>query len=498
MAKRTPITEYGVALAATAAATGLCFAVYPYLELTNLVMIYLVGTLLVALRGHRGPAALYSVLGVVCFDFFFVPPRFMFAVSDSQYIVTLIVMVAVGLLFSDLTVRLRVQADAARLGELRTAAMHALSLELASTRGVAAILDAAVRHVAEVFDSDALALLPGEGGSLEVRAVFRGSRELGEKERSVAQWVFDQGQSAGLGTQTLPEVDALYTPLVGAQGPVGVLRVRPKARERALGPDQRLLLESFAHQIGLSLEVDRLQDNARSAQIETEKERLRSSLLSSISHDLRTPLAAIIGSASSLLQSAGGPSSAEARELLENIQSEGEWLARLVHNLIETTRLESGAAKMKKEPGSIEEILGAALGRLDKVLAARKVTVSLPDDLPMVPVDGVLLEQVFINLLENAARHTPRGTPIEIRAAAVKDHLDIEVADHGPGIAPDELDRVFEKFYHSKSSKGAGLGLAICRAIVSVHGGRIWAENRKEGGAAFHFSLPMEGTHGQG
>ncbi len=492
-----PILEYGLSLGAVAAATALCFSVYPYLALANLVMLYLVGALLVGIRGHRGPAALYSILSVLCFDFFFVPPRFQFAVSDSQYIVTFVVMAGVGLLISDLTVRIRSQADASRLGEMRTAAMHALSRELASTRGVGPILDAAARQVAEVFDSEIIALMPGANGSLEVRASSGAKRELDAKERSVAQWVFDLGQSAGLGTQTLPVGDALYAPLIGAEGPVGVLRVQPKVRERLLIPDQMLLLESFAHQIGLSLEVDRLQDNARTAQIETEKERLRSSLLSSVSHDLRTPLAAIIGSASSLLQSAGTLSSAKARELLENIQSEGEWLARLVHNLIETTRLESGAAKMKKELGSVEEILGSALGRLDKVLADRKVTVSLPADLPLVPVDSVLMEQVLINLLENAARHTPEGTPIEVRAAAFKDHLAIEVADHGSGIPQDELERVFEKFYHSKSSKGAGLGLAICRAIVSVHGGRIWVENRKDGGASFHLTLPIEESVGR-
>jgi len=487
----TPPWEYVVAAGAAAAVTLLDFLVSPYLALTDLIMLYLAGAVLVASRGHRRPAALYSILAVLCFDFFFVPPRFTFSVSSGDYLVTFVVMAAVALFISGLTVRIQAQAESARLGEMRTAAMHSLSRELAGTRGVQAILDVAARHVAEVFDSDIIALMQGERGALEVRSASGAKRELDEKERSVAQWVFDLGQSAGLGTQTLPVVNALYAPLTGAEGPVGVLRVQPHSRERLLIPDQMLLLESFAHQIGLALEVDRLQESARQSQIDAETERLRSSLLSSVSHDLRTPLAAIIGSATSLLQDAGAPLTHKARELVENVIEEGQWLARLVANLIETTRLETGAVALRKEPGSIEEIAGSALGRLEAMLARREITTSVPPDLPLVPMDGVLIEQVFMNLLENAARHTPEGTPIAVTARAEKDRLIVEVADRGPGVPPEDLEKVFEKFYHAKGSKGAGLGLAICRAVLNAHGGRIWAESREGGGASFKFSLPL-------
>jgi two-component system sensor histidine kinase KdpD len=254
-------------------------------------------------------------------------------------------------------------------------------------------------------------------------------------------------------------------------------------------------LESFAHQIGLALEVDRLQEDTEQAMLAAEKERLRSSLLSSVSHDLRTPLAAIIGSASSLLQS-GLLTNGKERELLENIQEEGERLARLVHNLIETTRLTSGAVQLRKEPYSIEDLVGSSLGRVEKLLAGREVTTDIPEDLPMVPLDSVLMEQVFINLLENAARHTPAGTAIALSATLEKEALLVAVADRGPGLAADELERVFEKFYHARSaSAGAGLGLAICRAVVEAHGGRIWAENRPGGGAVFRFTLPLGESH---
>ncbi len=491
-----PPSEYGIAVAAVAAATAAGFALFGHhFGLINIAMLYLAATLPVAWRGFRGPAALSCVLGVLCFDFFFVSPRYTFAVSDTQYFFTFLVMVGVALVISNLTVRLKVQAVSARLGQVRTSTMHALSRDLASVRGVPAILEVAVRHVAEVFDSDIVALMPGAAGGLEVRAASGAKGELDEKERSVAQWVFDLGQSAGLGTQTLPVVDALYAPLIGAEGPVGVFRVRPRVRERLLVPDQMLLLESFLHQVGLALEVDRLQENARGAQMEAEKERLRSSLLSSVSHDLRTPLAAIIGSCASLLRGAVPLESEKARELLETIQSEGERLARLVHNIIQTTRLETGAVQLRKEPGSIEELAGSALERLEGMLSGRKVAVDLPADLPLVPMDGVLMEQVLLNLLENAARHTPEGTPVEVRSRAAKGELVVEVADRGPGLASDELEKVFEKFYHAKSSKGAGLGLAICRAIIQAHGGRIWAGNREGGGAVFSFALPWEQPH---
>lgn len=484
-----PWTEYLLALAAAAACTAISFAMFPYLELTNLVMVYLVGTLLVATRGWRGPSILSSLAGVLCFDFFFVPPRFTFAVSDVQYVFTFVVMLVVAVLISQLTVRIRRQAEDARLGEIRMSTMHALTKDLATTRGFDAILTTAVTHVAQVFDSDIVALFPGAEGRLEIKTSSDAKRELDEKERSVAQWVFELGQSAGLGTQTLPVVDALYAPLIGAEGTVGVLRVQPRIRERLLIPDQMLLLEAFAHQIALALEVDRLQESARQADVRAETERLRSSLLSSISHDLRTPLAAILGSATSLLQDGGG----KGKELLENIRDEAERLSRLVHNLLETTRLESGAVHLKKELHSIEEVVGTALSRLEKSLGQREVKTALGEDLPLVPLDAILMEQVFVNLLDNAARHTPAATPIDVSARVTQDALVVEVSDRGPGLAPADLTRVFEKFYRAKEAgAGAGLGLAICKAVIDAHGGRIWAENREGGGAAFRFSLPLK------
>ncbi|MBI5625327.1 MAG: DUF4118 domain-containing protein [Elusimicrobia bacterium] len=333
--------EYGIAMAAAAICTAACFGISPFVALTDLAMVYLVGTTVVALRGGWGPSVFSSILGVLCFNFFFVPPRFTFDVEHPQYVVTFLVMFAVAMVISRLTVRVRTQSEEAR--------------------------------------------------RLEVSA---------------------------------------------------------------------------------------------------ESERLRSSLLSAVSHELRTPLTAIIGSVGSLLR-APGPGSTHWRELLENIREEAERLTRLVHNLIETTRLESGRVRLKKEPYPIEDVVGMALERLDKSLAGREVRNDLPESLPLAPMDPVLMELVFVNLIDNAVRHASGPFPIEISAREAGGKLEAVVADRGPGLRAEPVDRVFEKFYReTRSAGGAGLGLAICKAVVEAHGGTIRAENRPGGGALFRLTLP--------
>jgi two-component system sensor histidine kinase KdpD len=455
-------------------------------------MVYLLGTLAVAARGHRGPAALSCGLSVLCFDFFFVPPRFSFAVSDAQSIWTFVVMFAAAMIISHLTIRQRSEAEAAREGQRRAAMMHELTQRLASAPGLDAVLEYAVGQIANMFQSSVVALLPDGGGRLQCRSASSGAGEPTDKERAVAQWVYDSGQSAGLGTESLPVADALYIPIRGAESPRGVLSVRPHVRQRLIDPDQKMLLESFAHQIGLALEVDRLQGAVRQSAVEAATERLRSSLLSSVSHDFRTPLTAIVGSASALLSKEELRRNLSSRELLENIQAEGERLARLVQNLLATTRLESGAVELHKELYPLEEVVGSALERLEKQLKGRAVKVAIPDELPLIPLDATLMEQVFMNLLENGIRHTPADSALEVSAKREESSVVVAVSDRGQGLKPDELERVFDKFYHGPASSGAGLGLAICRAIVNAHGGRIWAENRPGGGAVFTFTLPLE------
>jgi two-component system sensor histidine kinase KdpD len=284
--------------------------------------------------------------------------------------------------------------------------------------------------------------------------------------------------------------------LLGAQGRIGVLGVRPDDPRRFHDAEQRALLDVFAGQIASALERSRLAEQAQRANLEMEAERLRSSLLSSVSHDLRTPLSVITGAASALLQSEPEIAAEARRDLAETIHEEALRLNRLVRNLLEMTRLASGAVKIAKEWQPIEGVIGASLGRLEEQLRGRKVDVRVPSDLTPVPIDDLLIEQVFINLLENAAKYTPNGTPIDISAHRDRDTVVVEIADRGPGIPGDLVDRIFEKFYRlprESAGGGAGLGLAICRAIVEAHGGRIWAENRDGGGAIFRFTLPIDG-----
>jgi len=487
---------YGCSVAAVAVCTGLAWVMFPLFALSNLIMAYLLGVVVVSTRWGRGPSILASVLSVAAFDFFFVPPYYTFAVTDTQYFVTFGVMLVVALVISGLAVRIRAQAEAARERERRIAALYAMSRELASTRGVHDLLDVAVRHIAEVFRTRVVVLLPQPGGRLAVEAALSAQFPLDSNELAVGQWAYDHGQIAGRGTDTLPGATGLYLPLTGSRGTVGVLGLRPEQPHALQSPEQLHLLETFAGQTALAIERAHLAEEAQQAQVRAETERLRNSLLSSVSHDLRTPLASITGAASTLLESGAKLDDRTRQDLLESLHEEAERLNRLVQNLLEMTRLESGALQLQREWHPLEEIVGAALGRFGKRLQDRPVTTKVPADLPLVPIDDVLIEQVLINLVDNALKYTPARSPIEISASSIEGAVLVEVADRGPGLPPGDEKRIFDKFYRSgtQAVRGAGLGLAICAGIVEAHGGRIWAENRPGGGVTFRFSLPVKDT----
>ncbi|HEX2482384.1 MAG TPA: sensor histidine kinase KdpD, partial [Methylomirabilota bacterium] len=486
--------SYGQAAGIAAVSTAVAWAMFPYFAPANLIMVYLLGTVLTAARLGRGPAILASVLSVAAFDFFFVAPYLSFAVSDTEYIVTFVVMLGLAAMISTLTARIRGQAEAARQRERRTAALYAMTRDLVSQRGLDELLRAATRHIAEVFGSRVAVFLPDRDGRLVRRAgeLAPGTDEA--SEHGVAQWVQEHGQMAGRGSPTLPGARALYVPLPASRGTVGVLGVEPPAGEVLGTPEQLHLLETFAAQTALAIERVALVDEAQQARLRSETERLRNSLLSAVSHDLRTPLATITGSASALVEEEATLDPATRRELAQAIEDEADRLNRLVHNLLEMTRLESGGIRVHKDWHPLEEVVGSALARMDKRLGKRRIVITLPRDLPLVPLDPLLIEQVLINLLDNAVKYTPDDTPIEI-SASVEDHIAwVAIADRGSGIAPGEEARVFEKFYRGQEAgarSGAGLGLAIARGIVEVHGGRITAESRPGGGALFRFTLPM-------
>jgi two-component system, OmpR family, sensor histidine kinase KdpD len=455
-------------------------------------MLYLLAVVVAATRFRRGPALVASLVGIASFDFFFVHPFYTFSVSDIRYVLTFAVMLVVALVMGNLTGRVRSQAEAAREREQRTSALYALSRDLAAARDQDAILAAALRSLRETFAVEAIFLLPGEGGAIS--AAGPSSQPTEERERAVAQWTFDHLQAAGRGTSTLPAAEALYLPLSSSDRAVGVVGIPLADPAQFRDPARRRLLEALAGQTAVALERLTLAEHSRQSEIEVEAERLRTALLSSLSHDMRTPLAAIEGAASTLLQDME-PDSAARRELAATIVQESQRMTRLVANLLDMIRVESGTLKVQKEWQLLSDVMGVALIRTDAQLRGHPVTASFPPRLPLVAVDEILLEQVFVNLLENAARHTPAGTPIDVGAEAGAGEVIAYVADRGPGLPPGEEETIFQKFYRGGAGGGGiGLGLTICRGIVTAHGGKIWAENRPGGGAIFRLSLPITGT----
>ena len=488
----TDPAAYGLAVGAVVVATAVAWAMFPRFELSNIVMVYLLSVVAVAVRTGRGPAAVASILSVAAFDFVFVPPYWTFAVSDSQYLVTFAVMLVVALVVSGLTVSIRAQAEAARERERRTSALYAMSKELASTRGIDALLEVAVRHLLDVFQGRLVILLPGADGRLEPRAERLAPFHLDPNDLAVSQWAYDHRQPAGVGTDNLPGAQMLFVPLVASRGVVGVLGMRLADPDLFETPDQRHLLEAFANQIALAVERGLLAEEAQSALVGIESERLRNTLLSSVSHDLRTPLAAITGGTSALLDHTTPLDEPARRELLLTMREEADRLNRLVQNLLEMTRLEAGM-QVRKEWHPLEEPIGAALAHFGARLKGRPVTTTIPPDLPLVPLDPILIERVVANLVDNALKYTPAGSPIEISAGRDGDGVVVEVADRGPGLPLGDEGKVFDKFYRGiRSVTGSGLGLAICRGLVEAHGGRIDAVNRPGGGATFRFTLPVK------
>jgi two-component system sensor histidine kinase KdpD len=487
------VSGYAYALAGVLIGTTVNWLMFPYFATANLIMMYLIAVVAVAMGWGRGPSALASVLSIAAFDFFFIPPYFSFAVSDIQYLLTSGVMLVVALVISNLAVRLQQQAELARYRERRTGVLYTMSRDLATHRGTGMLAQVAAKHLRDAFDAQVAIFLADADKRVQLPRGELLFFELDPKESGVAQWVYDHSERAGLGTDTLSGASALYLPLMASSGAIGVVAVRPKDTALLLDPERLHLLESLVNQVALAIGRSRLSDEAQQAHVQTETERMRNAILSSVSHDLRTPLATITGAASSLAVEQGELNPVARRELAQSIYREAERLDRLLRNLLDMMRIEAGAVQLKKEWHSVDEVAGAALARLDGRLYDHAVNTSFPADLPLVLVEGVLLEQVVINLIENAVKYAPTGTMIELVASATDREVIVEVADRGPGIPSGEESRIFDKFYRAKPARegGVGLGLTICRGIVEAHGGRIWAENRSGGGALFRFSIPL-------
>ncbi|MCR5898520.1 DUF4118 domain-containing protein, partial [Burkholderia sp. HAN2018] len=514
---RSPPRHYAYAAAICAAITVVASLVSERLDLTNLVMLYLLGVVFSAVRLGRGPGVLQSFLSVAAFDYFFVPPRMSFSVSDTQYLLTFFGMLLTSLVISHLTSTLTRQASVAQRRERRTGAIYAMARELGAALTTEQIVEIGSRHVGEVFRARVAFLLPDSADKVRQKieepdaAVTLTGADL---DSDVGQWVYDQQKPAGRGTDTLPATVALYLPLKAPMRTRGVLAVASREPRELEVPEQQRMLDAFAAQIALALERVHYVEIARDALVNMESERLRNSLLSAISHDLRTPLTTIVGFSSMLANgraaAQGGDAAAAERfaqregELVDAIHDEALRMTGIVTNLLDMARLQAGSLQLKRQWSLLEETVGAALAACKRVLSRHPARVVLPADLPLLQMDAVLMERLFTNLFENAAKYTPPDTPLEIGAERVTDDglpfVRVHVDDHGPGLPAGMETRIFDKFTRGEkesATPGIGLGLAICRAIVEAHGGKIGALNRTapDGhvtGARFWFTLPVE------
>ncbi|OYY95997.1 MAG: two-component system sensor histidine kinase KdbD [Hydrogenophilales bacterium 28-61-23] len=489
---RTGWRQYGVALAVVVAVALFATPLRDMLELANIVMLFLLAVLFAAFKLGRGPGLLTAFLSVAAFDFFFVSPRLSFAVSDVQYLVTFAVMLTVALSIAHLTTGLSFQARVAESRERRMRALYEMARELSSALVLAQIEEIGDRFVSSTFGVHAHLLLPDDKGKLPVTIERGDVLDLG-----IAQWALDHGESAGCGTDTLPASHFLYVPLKATMRVRGVMAIAPRQEGGLLNPEQQRLLDTFAALIGIALERVHYITVAQEALVNMESERLRNGLLSSISHDLRTPLTALVGliDAMMLIEPKLPP---PHQEFAGAIREQAMRTNAQVNNLLDMARLQAGKVTLKREWQPLEDAVGAALQARATVLGGHSVRIDLPGDLPVLELDAVLMERAFCNLLENAAKYTPPGSVIEIAARVAGAEVEVSVCDNGPGLPPGREQAIFEKFTRGQEESnivGVGLGLAIARAIVEAHGGHIKAYNRVDNqapaGACFVLTLPI-------
>jgi two-component system sensor histidine kinase KdpD len=487
-----PWGRYALSLLLVAISTSLGVFIRGNLEPANLVMLYLASTVIAAVFLGRGPSLLTAVAGVLAFDFFLIPPYLTFAVSDTQYFITFIALLVVSLVVSSLTARVREQAEAAIQREKQTAALYDLSKDLTSAADLLQVANIIISQIGRAFGRDVAIFLP-DNQQLKIFASSP-NYQPDENELAVAVWAYQHDQPAGRGTDTLPAVALRCHPLKTSNGIVGVLGVRSKDLTNFLSPEQRLTLVAFANQSALAIERASLSEQARQAELLRATESLQTALLNSISHDLRTPLVSITGALSSLDEDNGLLNESARRALIENARGEADRLNRLVGNLLNMTRIESGAIKLRLESEDIQDVIGTALEQLGPRLADHKIQINVPAGFPLVPMDFTLIAQVLVNVLDNAVKYSPADSIIEASADLLDEKMRIKIADRGAGIPSEDLTRVFDKFYRvqrPENVNGTGLGLSISKGIVEAHHGFIYASAREGGGTIITIELPL-------
>jgi len=499
---------YVAACAYAGIATALSSLVRPVFDLANIVMVFLAAVVAVAMRHGRGPAALASVLSVALFAFFFVTPRFSFAVSDVQYLLTFAVMLAVGMLVGQLTAGLREQAEVAVQREAAARALYEAARELSAALTLDQIVSIGGRFVNATFGGRCAFFFVGLDGRLGAPQIAKpeGAASMSNSapsgmpnlDRVLADWTYQHGQPAGTGTHTLPSGSVLYLPLKAPMAIRGVLAVEPETFHVLTQPDNRRQIDACATLIAIAIERVHYVEVARDALVRIESERLRNSLLAAVSHDLRTPLTGLVGMAETLLRTQP-PLPALQAEAATAIGEQAGRMRTMVTNLLDMARLQNQDVKLRLEWQSIEELVGAALQAVP--LPEHRVVVDDLAALPLVRCDGPLMERVLSNLLENAGKFAPAGTEVRISGEIVRDEanggrgnaLHLRVRDHGAGVPAGAVRTIFEKFTRGEkesATTGVGLGLAVCDAIVSAHHGRIWVEAPADGGACFVVALP--------
>lgn len=489
-----PLSRYLWGILLTLVTTALGFAIELDISPTNLVMLYLLAVVIAAVYLGRGPAILVSILGVAAFDFFFVPPTMTLSIADTEYLITFIGLFLVGTVISALAVRAREQAEAAQRREADTAVLYALSRDLAAADSLEAVIQAIRMHIIPDFGRE-VSIYLAEGDALHLYKTDALQPPVSQQtELDTARWVSQHGKPAGRGTDTLPAAEASYMPLKTSLRTMGVLSVKPQEPETPLTADQRRLLEAFSNQAAQALERVQLAEQARQMKLLQAAEKLQNALLNSISHDLRTPLVSITGALTTLEQQSDLLDPESRQSLIETAREEADRLNRLVGNLLDMTRLEAGALKVKREPSDLQDVIGASIGQMEERLAGRSLSIKIPDPFPLVALDFVLIVHVLNNLLDNALKYSPPGSALELRAEIINNEAQLSVIDQGMGIPADDLERVFDKFYRVQRSQmitGTGLGLAICKGLIEAHDGRIWAANREGGGTIVTIALPV-------
>lgn len=474
-----------------------------WIEIINIALLYQLPVTLSAFWWGRWPSYFTAVASMILFDFLFVPPVFAFTVYDLRYIWSFITFLIVAFVIGGRTESLREEADLARQRERSVRSLYSFSKEIAAVVDLKTITRSLAMQAADTLGRKVIVLLPDRHNQLAVcaehepgtvLAMHTGHPVEDSAEAAVAAWVYAHREAAGHSAETLPSAKYLYLPLVTREHIVGVLGV--KIIEKLITPEHRRLMEAWAGLAAIAIERVQLTEKAREAVLLRESDKLKSTLFNSVSHELRTPLASIMGSALTLRDAAEHCSAEEKNELWDSIIDGARRMVRIVANLLDTARLEGGTLRLKNEWCDLQDIIGVALRQVEDQINDRPVEFNISPEVPIVRGDGRLLEQVMVNLLDNAFKYSPPDTPVEITVLTAKNRVQVSVADRGMGIPAADLTRIFDKFYRARQSEGTtngtGLGLSICRTIIEAHRGKIWAENRKDSGAVIHFFIPVE------